>query len=324
VPTSVSDLRSNENDQIDFAVRSIGKGRHRRLVFEAVYFGKSPIKTVSKLCAITHLPRKRVLEEAIKLAHKDLIVQTKIAGELAYKKEAAIAGCKQRIIQYIKSPKKLATLPTKTRPRVSGSVGKLVTVSIPRKLAQTKPVSVDDIDQFKRVKQVKIASARFTPIPEARFKAGFKKLIGEPGKFSDWGGEKNDLFSTKLLIKGARKLSAIAFKGPGTKGVLTPKKMGKHGDQIQRLFQSSADVFFVQYWAQIDQSVTEQMDAFARIRAASSGRMTYFGIIDGSDSTRLIKAYPTQFKSNWKPSTNTQNDASKGKYHGQAALAIRR
>lgn len=317
MPTAVSDLRSNENDQIDFAVRSIGKGRHRRLVFEAVYFGKSPSKTVRKLCAITRLPRKRVLEEAIKLAHKHLIAQTKIDGELAYKKDPSIAGCKQRIIQYLKSPKKLANLPTKTRPRVSGSVGGVVTISIPRKFAQVKPLSVDDVDQFKRVKKVRITTTQFTAIPEARFKAGVKKLLGESGKFSDWGGEKNDLFSTRLQIKGTRRSSAIAFKGPGTKGVLTPKKMGKNGDQIQRLFQSSADVFFVQYWGQIDQSIIEQMDAFARIRAASTGRVTYFGVIDGDDSTRLITAYPAVFHGKWKTSAK-KHDTSKGKSHGQA------
>lgn len=43
--------------------------------------------------------------------------------------------------------------------------------------------------------------------------------------------------------------SGFACKGPGTKGILTPARMGQNGDQIPRLFTTAADVFLVQYWA---------------------------------------------------------------------------
>ena len=109
-------------------------------------------------------------------------------------------------------------------------------------------------------------------------------------------GERNDLHTTKLRLSSRRRLTAIGFKGPGTKGILTPKKMGKNGDQIQRLFKSPADVFLVQYWGQIDQSVTEQMEEFAKSKSASEMKEVYFGIIDGDDSNRLLKAYPRAFR----------------------------
>ena len=91
-------------------------------------------------------------------------------------------------------------------------------------------------------------------------------------------------------------LTAFAFKGKGTTGILTPKKMGKKGDQIQRLFKSAAQVFILQYWGQIDESVIEQMIAFAEAKSATEGSTIYYGVIDGDDSNRIIKAYPNAFR----------------------------
>ena len=59
-----------------------------------------------------------------------------------------------------------------------------------------------------------------------------------------------------LQIRDVDLASGIArLKGKGKKGPLTPAKMGKHGDQIQRLFESTADIFFVQYWDNIGERV---------------------------------------------------------------------
>ena len=92
-------------------------------------------------------------------------------------------------------------------------------------------------------------------MPEKKFKDGVAAVLNERGSFQDWGGELRDLSSTRLRIKGKRRTAAFAFKGPGKTGRLTPGKMGKHGDQIQRLAKCPAEVFIVQYWAEIDDSV---------------------------------------------------------------------
>ena len=109
------------------------------------------------------------------------------------------------------------------------------------------------------------------------------------------GAVKNDLFTNKVRLHGARVAAAFALKGKATQGPLTPKKMGKNGDQIQRLFKSPATVFLVQYWGQVDQSVTEQMEEFAKAKSAVEGTEIYFAVIDGDDSNRLLKAYPRAF-----------------------------
>ena len=132
---------------------------------------------------------------------------------------------------------------------------------------------------------------------EDKFKKGIKKILGEKGKFQDWGGEKNDLYTTRVKIDGKRVATAFAFKGPGKRGKLTPKMMGKNGDQIQRLFASgAADVYVLQYWAQIDESVVEQMKALATARSATERKKIRYGVIDGIDSARIIKAYPRAFR----------------------------
>jgi hypothetical protein len=98
--------------------------------------------------------------------------------------------------------------------------------------------------------------------------------------------------------QGKRVAAAFAFKGPGMKGVLVPGKLGKNGDQIQRLFVEDADLFIVQYVGQIASTVAQQMAVFAQAKSLSTGRKIYYGTIDGTDSARLIAAYPKAFKTN--------------------------
>jgi hypothetical protein len=70
--------------------------------------------------------------------------------------------------------------------------------------------------------------------------------------------------------------------------------MGKNGDQIQRLFSSPSDAFFVQYEGEIRQNVVELMEQLARARAVL-GQNVYFGVINEADTQRLRAAYPEHF-----------------------------
>ena len=71
--------------------------------------------------------------------------------------------------------------------------------------------------------------------------------------------------------------------------------MGVNGDQIQRLFRSPADVFIVQHHTQIGEQVFEQMETYARLRAADTNSEVFYSTINGKDSDRLIAAYPAAF-----------------------------
>lgn len=131
---------------------------------------------------------------------------------------------------------------------------------------------------------------------ENTFKTGVQTIIGQKGIFKDWGGETSDLFTTRLSVAGGRKPAAFAFKGKGLTGFLTPARMGKNGDQIQRLFIEDADVFLLQYGGQIASTVIQQMAAYAQNKSLATGRLIRYGTLDGGDSARLVTAYPNAFR----------------------------
>lgn len=120
----------------------------------------------------------------------------------------------------------------------------------------------------------------------------FKKIIGEKGIFKDWPGERNDLF-TYVTLNGKRQLVAFAFKGKSKKSIpkLRPKDMGKHGDQVERLFSSPAEIFFVQFIGQIDESMIKTMEDQATLKSFYTGKTIYYGVIDGSDTSKIFSKY---------------------------------
>lgn len=289
---AVSDARSNANDQIAHAANALRSSPRRKKVFIEIYRGKKKAKTVAELMRATKLTHVAVLQDGGKLAGLHIVNQIKIDGKTAYEKDVFIATNKNKILALAGNPKKLKEYPTKynQKPSIGGGP---IRVIVQGAKVQIMPVTFDDFDQFSKAKRIKSAAGRV--ISEKAFKSGILRLVGDKGNFQDWGGEKNDLYTTKLKFKGQRRLVAFAFKGPGTQGTLTPRKLGKNGDQIQRLFLSAAEIFIVQYHSQIDQSVIEQMVAFATMNSVREGKRIWYGVIDGDDTNRLMAAYPKAF-----------------------------
>jgi len=250
----VYDARSNANEQIVHAATIIGRSKRCYMVFEAIYRGKKAIKSVKYIeSMISSMNNVEVLQQGKKLASNGIVEQVKIKEEgTGYKKDRFYSQHYRKILSIAGKKEKIKKIPTK---RNSGNTVNIINKATIKKFVNVSQVTVDDIDNFAKVKNIKKASIKIIPIYEKPFKEGIKRIIGEAGKFTDWGGEKNDLFSTRLKIKGKRYPCAFAFKGKGKTGVLTPNKMGKNGDQIQRLFNSQADVFIVQYYDNIDESI---------------------------------------------------------------------
>ena len=292
MPIEVSDVRSSPHDQIAHAARVIGKSMDRRRVFSAIYKGKRKVKTVTELVELTSLHRIRVLQEAGVLSNNRIIQKIKIGKELAYEKDPFYSQNKSKILSLAGRKEKLEKFPTKINPKTKEIS---VIVSIPKKMVNVKQLTIDDIDSFAEVRRLKLPTQSNLPFDERKFKLGLQRILNEKGTFQDWGGELDDLFSTRLTIRGERKNVAFGLKGKGTKGILTPKKMGKRGDQIQRLFRAPADVFILQYWNQIDESVIEQMKQFAVAKSALENRRIYYGVIDGQDTLRVFTAYREYF-----------------------------
>jgi hypothetical protein len=294
MPIETTDVRSNPEEQIKHAAKAVGRGADRQKVFLAIISGKKRYKKISEIEKITGLHRKRVLEETVKLFNKRIFNRKKIDGEWAYEKDGFLAQYKELILRLAGSPKRLEAFPTKSNPRTI-TVVQHVTKSTGR-LPDAKRITIDDIESFSRARGVS-AGTSGVPIKEKSFKDGLKAILREEGEFQDWGGESDDLFTTRLVIAGSRKAAAFGLKGKGTRGILYANKMGKRGDQIQRLFGAPAEVFLVQYWGQVDERVYELMEKLATAKSIGQGNRIYWGVIDGGDTARLVKAYPACFAS---------------------------
>lgn len=290
----VSDVSGNRNDKIANAAKVLGRSMARKEVFLAIYNGKKRIKSVQDIIKLSGIKSNiRILQEAKKLVNEDLVRQIKLTTGTVYEKIDFYTHHRTKILQLANNKVKLNEFPTKINPQTQNQV---VKISIPKKMVNHQQITVDDIDSFSKVKKIALGSSISKPLAESKIKSGFQKVIGDKGKFTDWGGEINDLYTSRVIVKGKRKSTAIAFKGKATKGILTPKKLGKNGDQIQRLFRSTAEIFIIQYQGPIDQSVLEQMQSFAISKSYTEGNKIYYGIIDGQDTARLLQAYSKQFK----------------------------
>ena len=293
MPLEVSDKISNLNDQIANVSRILGRSRDRKKVFEAIYHGKKRVKTKKEIAHMTRLSEIRILQEGGKLVANHIVESLKIKGQTAYTKILFFSHHKKEILRLAGNKPKLAAFPTKVNPRPGPNITQ-ITIRYPSKSFDVVQLTIDDIDSFSKIRLVK-TEVKLTPIDEKRFKEGIKKIIVEAGEFTDWGGEKNDLYTTRVIVKNKRISAAFAFKGRAKKGILKPSMMGKNGDQILRLFQSDADLFILQYWGQIDQSIYEQMNSFAIQKSALNGKRIYYCVIDGFDTARLLKAYKLLF-----------------------------
>ncbi len=124
-------------------------------------------------------------------------------------------------------------------------------------------------------------------IPETKIKTAFAEIIGEPCVQKDWGGERSDLFSSRVRLNGERISTAFAFKGPAKFQPLNLAQLGKNGDQIDRLFTEPADLFILQHCHEITSPVRGTMRAYAQ----QISRPRFYCIIDGYDTIRILTAY---------------------------------
>lgn len=295
---SVSDPASNRREQIaNFAEMLRGAPLKIKLV-ELIYKGKKKIKTVSELAAALKRTPKVVLTLASPLASQGLFNQMKVPQNgknlTAYSKIDFVTANKSKILRMAKNPKKLEAFATKSNPK--STVKTTITIRT-AKPPRSSYQSILDLDQFKKAKGIKLAQVRRLTdrLSEATTKKGFIKILGEMHTPTDWGGEVADIISGRILVNGRHRTVAFALKGPGKTGPLFPGKMGKNGDQIQRLFRAPAQYHFVQYEGFIDPAVTEQMQQLARAKSVL-GQDIFYGVIDDVDTKKIRLAFPKSFK----------------------------
>lgn len=151
-------------------------------------------------------------------------------------------------------------------------------------------VYVDDIDEFKlsRKKSGKGIDINFNKKHrESTIKKWFGEIIHENNIPKDWGGEKSDLFCDHIHIGGKRYNAAFLFKGPAKFEPMTVKQLGKNGDQIVRLYDEPAEIYFLHHCHYVRTEIHKIMRAFS----GDFRRITRYCIIDGIDTIRVLKAY---------------------------------
>lgn len=298
MPLSVSDFNSNKNENILAAAEALNKSAQKRAVFDAVYHHKMKVKTVQWIADRAKLSRVQVLKVGRDLASKHLFTQTRKDNDTAYEQIPSIQAHKRQILRLAGDKKKQDSYETKRNPRgISRTIIQKVASSV-----GVRRITIDDLQAFKKAHAIKPLADRLPKeLSEDGFRLGIQRILGEPGDFKDWGGENNDLYSGRLVVDRVRRSVAFAFKGPGLDARLRPKNMGKNGDQGPRLFDSPADVFFVQHWREIDESVVDLVQRLATARSLRDNQKTWYGIIDGKDSRRIYDAYSHCFSISPKP-----------------------
>jgi hypothetical protein len=227
------------------------------------------------------------------MAHEGYIAEQKVEGRKQFFKQKDLVAYRDSILRLARNPKRLKFL-AETK---SGKVSVTVHVKTPKQI-RVDHITVDSIDSFSRVQRISAAKAHGVlpkRLRESVFKYGIARILGDQGVFTDWGGEKNDLYTDHLSIGGKRYRAAIALKGIATAPPLTIDKLGKKANQIPRLFNSTAEVFIIQFEGQISEDVMEQMQTYAVNKSKETGKLIRFGVIGAEDSIRLRLAYPKSF-----------------------------
>ncbi len=300
-PIDVIDARSNAPENIEYAATAIGRSSILQSIFSEIYRHQGA-KSASGIGKKVKLDRLRVIKAIRPLVNKGLVSQERRRDDIYYGMYPFYKAHRDEILKYAKEPMKLELLVTKRRPSARVEIIRiqkieLSRISIPNCSFDARLITIDELGCFSKARGL-AGSGRLTGMSEETFKKGVQSILHEPGEFKDWGGEKSDLFSTRLKIEGRRRAVAFAFKGPGLPGKLTIGRMGANGDQAPRLFSEPAEVFLVQHWREIDSQVVDLLRSLAIAKSATSaGKTIWFGVIDGNDSDRLVSAYPSNFSS---------------------------
>ncbi|MBU7036696.1 MAG: hypothetical protein HXS52_02100 [Theionarchaea archaeon] len=154
-------------------------------------------------------------------------------------------------------------------------------------------VYVDDIDSFRKVRNVNPKAVKdFVPVKmsERKLKESLASIIGEKFIPEDWGGERSDLYSSRIILRGKRISTAFLLKGPSVRK-LTIDKCGKRGNQVLRLMTEPAELFVVQHVGEIDTDVIKLLETCVSNLSGSKNMKLYYCVIDGTDTARILFAY---------------------------------
>lgn len=156
-------------------------------------------------------------------------------------------------------------------------------------------IPITEIDSFAKVSTVPadqvMAFAQPLELAEDIVEQMITKIIGEPYRQKDWGGELDDLYTNRVRLAGRDVMATFLLKGHGLRRKMRPADLGKNGDQISRMTSQPAEIFVVQHVHAIDAAVVRQLSDAVIARRAAGNRNAVGTVWDGVTTARLGVAY---------------------------------
>lgn len=151
----------------------------------------------------------------------------------------------------------------------------------------------EDIEAFSLMKQVAATENEWISVmrelKEPDVKRYLSEILGDV-ESKDWGGEQADHITSTIAVGGKRLHTALLLKGPAGGKLfkdMSPTHLGKNGDQIYRMAQTTANLLIVQHCNSIGEAVRAQLRAFA-VQPSNPRR---YCLIDGKSTFRILRAY---------------------------------
>ena len=160
-------------------------------------------------------------------------------------------------------------------------------------IEMTDELFIEDIDSFAKARdinprQVKRLLPLNLSVDQVRTFLG--EILGEPLRRPDEGDAATDIFTSTVTTGCDRARTALLLKGATTRGKLTLKKCGKHGEQIARLVAVPAELYMLQHLDQIESGVIRELKT--KIQSLNGeGKQCRICLVDGMDTARILVAY---------------------------------
>ena len=160
-------------------------------------------------------------------------------------------------------------------------------------IEMTDELFIEDIDSFAKARDINPRQVeRLLPLNLSvdQVRTFLGEILGEPLRRPDEGDAATDIFASTVTTGGNRARTALLLKGATTRGKLTLKKCGKHGEQIARLVAVPAELYMLQHLDQIESRVIRELKTKIQL-LNGEGKQCRICLVDGMDTARILVAY---------------------------------
>lgn len=182
-----------------------------------------------------------------------------------------------------------------------GENARIVTSDATDRHAAPALIPMREIDSFRAVIDVppeRVGGLSYPlQVPEVTVKQILAEILAEPFVRKDYGGEMDDLFTSRMVLADREVTASFLLKGPGLKGrgatggLTLAGLLGHNGDQIERMMTQPAEVFVVQYVGTVAESVRQRLNDAIIARRNEGNQYAVGSVWDGVDTARLLTAY---------------------------------